>query len=565
MPVSPAKRLRKAPDHYLLSPEFLAGEEDEAENLLAMERMLGRTRGFALAFARVNMPSQRAELVREIRRRIESQGIEIVEIEFSSPVQDVLAELRRRLQGKYLPWQESEEKEFTVAESLPRLAIFVYGLEHSLPSSEIYHPVLAVLNYKREGFRRYIPAPLIFWTPEFALQAIMEGAPDFWAWRSALFEFVAPQEQVQETWTTLEPERGQISLSRLSGKEKRERIHLLSGLLAEYEAREDKERAEISAIRIDLGERIGMLYYFLGEYNHALDYYQQMLSLARSFHFREGEAVALHQIGMMHQDRGDYAVALLEYEKSLKIKEEIGDRAGVAQSRGQIGMVHQDCGDYAMALLEYEKSLKIFEEIGDRTGIAYTLGNIGNIYQATGRYDLAIENYQKVLKTSEKLGDKSSLAKALHQIGNIHSQRGDYAAALVEYEKSLKIAEEIDDRAGIALTLHQIGNIHYLGGDYLAALGKYTKSLKIKEEISNRAGVASSRMNIGNIFIETRRFQEALDHLLFALLEFVQMQSPNARIAVIALKELRQKWGIENFDPAWQKATGKAVPEELKE
>jgi hypothetical protein len=62
---------------HLLSPEFLQGREDDVENLMALERMLLWTQGFTLAFARVNVPTQRAELVKEIRKRVEPKGVMI--------------------------------------------------------------------------------------------------------------------------------------------------------------------------------------------------------------------------------------------------------------------------------------------------------------------------------------------------------------------------------------------------------------------------------------------------------------------------------------------------------
>jgi tetratricopeptide (TPR) repeat protein len=534
-----AKRSAKSHDFQLLSPEALQTREDESENLLRLERMLTRAEGFALAFARVNVPTQRAELVKEIRRRVERQGIEIIEIDLQAPAHDFLNELLRRLAKVYLTKLKSEPRQFAVADSAPRYAVFVYGLEHSLPSSETYHPTLAVINYKRENFRQHLAAPLVIWVPEYALQSIIEGAPDFWAWRSGVFEFVAPRKEVSKTWQTIEPERGQIELSNMTLEEKRKRIHLLSGLLAEYEAGENTDTSEIMAIRFDLLDRLGKLYYFLGEYQHALEFHQRALDIAERSNYQAGAALSLHHIGMIHQACGDYAAALVEYEKSLKISEELGDRArlasslhqismihevrgnygaalagyekalkifeelsdrpGVASSLHQIGMIHHHRGDYAAALAEYEKALKIAEEFGDRAGVAISLHQIGSIHQERGDYVAALAEYEKSLKIAEELGNRAGVASSLHEIGTIHLDRGDYAAALIEYEKSRKIAEELGDRAGVAISLHQIGMIHHDRGDYTAALAEYEKALKIAEELGDRAGMASSLHQIGMI------------------------------------------------------------------
>lgn len=566
--------------------------------------MLTRALGFALAFARVNVPTQRAELVKEIRRRVERQGIEIIEIDFQTPVHDFLNELLRRLAKVYLTKLKSESRRLAVAESAPRYAIFVYGLEHSIPSSETYHPVLSVINYKRENFRQHLAAPLVIWVPEYALQAIIEGAPDFWAWRSGVFEFVAPREEVSKTWLTIEPERGQIELSNMTREEKRKRIHLLSGLLAEYEARENADTPEIMAIRFDLLERLGKLYYFLSEYQHAFDFYQRALKIAQKLEYKTGVANFLHQIGIIHQRRGDYGTALQHYEQALKINEVLGDRTSLARSLHQIGMIHQARGDYQTALDIYEESLNIAEKLGNRTNVANSLHNIGTIYHARGNYQTALDMYEKSmkikedlsdrigmvtslgqigmlyhtqgdyhaalvmyeksLKIAEELGDRVNVATSLHQIGMLDYARGDYPMALDRYEKALKIAEELGDRAGVATSLHNIGTIHQACGDYSGAFTIYEKALKIAEELGDRVRVASSRSQIGKLFTETGRYPEAFVHLLFAFTAFTDLQSPNATVVVNMLKDLRAKWGAENFDAAWQKAKGEAAPEWLK-
>ena len=310
---------------------------------------------------------------------------------------------------------------------------------------------------------------------------------------------------------------------------------------------------------------IGMIHQARGDYAAALAEYEKSLKTLEELGNRAGVAASLHQIGMIHQARGDYAAALTEYEKSLKIKEELGNRAGVASSLHQIGMIHQKRGDYAAALAEYEKSLKTLEEIGDRAGVASSLHNIGAIHQERGDYAAALAEYEKSLKIEEELGNRAGVAISLHQIGMIHQARGDYAAALAEYEKSLKIAEELGDRAGVASSLHHIGMIYQARGDYAAALTEYEKSLKIAEEIGDRAGVASSLHQIGTIHQARGDYAAAFEHLLFALAAFAELQSPNARIAVNALKALRTQWGAANFDAAWQQATGTQAPEGLLE
>jgi tetratricopeptide (TPR) repeat protein len=146
----------------------------------------------------------------------------------------------------------------------------------------------------------------------------------------------------------------------------------------------------------------------------------------------------------------------------------------------------------------------------------------------------------------------------------IHKNQGEYKSALEYYKKSLKIAEKIGDRSGIAITLHQIGNIHYREGEYKSALEYYQKSLKIAEEIGDRSGIASSHGQIGKIFCETNKFKESFECLFNALIIFVELESPYAKIVLNFLTTLRQKWGTKEFDSAYKNKTGKDVPDVFK-
>ena len=121
------------------------------------------------------------------------------------------------------------------------------------------------------------------------------------------------------------------------------------------------------------------------------------------------------------------------------------------------------------------------------------------------------------------------------------------------------------DAQETAVILHNFGILIQSRGDYEKALEYYNRSLKIQEELSDRSGIANSFGQIGKLYIEVGRYDEAFQHFLLALSILIELQSPNARLAATHLKELRAKWGEENFDAAWREATGEDVPEWLKE
>jgi tetratricopeptide (TPR) repeat protein len=306
-----------------------------------------------------------------------------------------------------------------------------------------------------------------------------------------------------------------------------------------------------------------------GEYGEALQRYEQSLRIADELGDRAGVAKSLHQLGNLHYLRGEYGEARQHYELSLRIAEGLGNRAGVASSLHQLGMLHETRGEYGEALQRYEQSLRIAEELGNRAGVASSLHNIGALHQARGEYGEALQRYEQSLRIKEELGDRAGVASSLHNIGALHQVREEYGEAQQRYERSLRIAEELGNRAGVARSLHQLGMLHEARGEYGEAQQRYERSLRIKEELGDRAGVARSLSQIGALFLKTGRYEEAFTPLLNALATFLQLQSPNAGIAVNNLRTLRVRWGEQSFDvsfdAAWRAATNEDAPEWLRE
>ena len=234
-------------------------------------------------------------------------------------------------------------------------------------------------------------------------------------------------------------------------------------------------------------------------------------------------------------------------------------RDAAAFYTNQTKMIERDSRTPAAIWAEME-AFELLMEAGDYEEASGLLSDATPILDRWGFGRYLEGQYHRLLNKV----DRQTVAVIMHNLGVLHQDRGEYEAALAKYEESLKIAEELGDRAGVANSLHQIGNLHYLRGEYEAALAKYEESRKIAEELGNRAGVASSLHQIGQLFAQTGRYPEAFENLLFALSVFAELQSPNAQIAARSLKDLRAKWGADDFDAAWREAAGGDTPEWLK-
>ena len=135
-----------------------------------IERVVRWDSEFRLAFIKCNHPAQQETLRHSLLDRLRDQHI--LEISLEKPIISLLDEIRLRWNSDQVP-----------------VAVCVYGLENSLREQSQNSPVLGRLNHERDLLRQSIPAALLIWLPDFALDYVARGAPDFWAWRSGVYEF----------------------------------------------------------------------------------------------------------------------------------------------------------------------------------------------------------------------------------------------------------------------------------------------------------------------------------------------------------------------------------------
>ncbi|MGI2903741.1 tetratricopeptide repeat protein [Tolypothrix sp. VBCCA 56010] len=256
---------------------------------------------------------------------------------------------------------------------------------------------------------------------------------------------------------------------------------------------------------------LGNAYYFLGQYQIAIDYHQQSLAISLEIGDRNGEADSLLGLGGVYKCLGQYQEAIDNLEQSLAIKIEIGDRNGEAASLGNLGNAYDSLGQNQIAIDYHQQSLAIFLEKGDRNGEAASLAGLGNAYQSLGEYQIAIDFYQQSLAISLEIGDRNGEATSLNNLGNAYNSLGQYQQAIDYNQQSLAIFCEIGHRNGKAKSLNNLGYAYCSLREYQQAIDCYQQLLTVQREIGDRKGEADSLNNLGNSYYSLEEYQQAID------------------------------------------------------
>ncbi len=471
----------------------------------------------AIAFVLCNEPVLRKELYNELEKRLETLNTKIINIQLDEKSSDLVNEIREK-----------------VPKTNNKAAIFVYDIEKAskAATSSGKSAFLTKLNIMREEFSN-INQPVIIWSNEATISKIAIEAPDFWSWRTTVFEF--RMEKISEPFEKRE-RITESGLENLTIDELNERFKQYSDLLEEYKNKEIVDDYKFA----DWYFKLGMIQYLRGEYKEALEKYKQSLEIEKKLGNKEGIAQTLHNIAIIHQKKGEYDEALEKYNQSMEISKKLGDLQGIAQTLHNIAVIHQEKGEYDEALEKYKQSIEIEKKLGNQRGIGHTLHNIAAIYQNKGEYDKAFEMYKQSLYIDKKLGDKRAIAKTLHNIAIIHQKKGEYDEAFEKYKQSIEIKKKLGDQRGIAQTLHQIAGIHRAKGEYNEAFEKYNQSIEIYTKLSDQYDLAYTLAQIGLLYSQTGKKEEAVESTQKALEIFEKIGLENeARKAKDQIKKMR--------------------------
>jgi len=184
---------------------------------------------------------------------------------------------------------------------------------------------------------------------------------------------------------------------------------------------------------------------------------------------KQGMGDIIGNIGIVYFYKGDYDKALDYLERSIGIKEEIGNKSGLVTSLSNLGVLYKDKGYIDKSMVYYERSLAISEELGNIDQIGLCLGNIESAYTDKGDYDKALTYFDRSLAINEEIGDKGIMIYNYFQIGIVHYfKKTDFELAAEYFEKSQAIIDEIGTgkqlmiytRVLLYLTYKQLGKTY---------------------------------------------------------------------------------------------------------
>lgn len=183
-----------------------------------------------------------------------------------------------------------------------------------------------------------------------------------------------------------------------------------------------------------VNNKLGAVYYYLGNYSKAIEYWLMSLQFSEEINDKEGQAYLLNNIGLIYEKQEKFDSALVNHQQSLKIKEELNDRPGISGSINNIGNIFFHKKEFQKAIEHWKLALKIKEEINERPGITNTLQNIGYGYYELKQYSKSLEYIHKGLNVALEIYHKHYIKEAYVKLADVYSEMKNFEKAY-EYQQ----------------------------------------------------------------------------------------------------------------------------------
>lgn len=259
---------------------------------------------------------------------------------------------------------------------------------------------------------------------------------------------------------------------------------------------------------------IGTNYALLGNYSEAMLWLEKSVTLAEKTGNKEILAGSYNEIGLLNKNRGDYKEALKWYKNAAMIAEDIGNQQLVAVIYNNIGVANIRLGNLQEAFFFCEEGAKINQRIGNRAGLASNYKNIADIYLSKRNLDSSFFFYQQSMTLAKDIGDVAGLANAYSGMGRYHRLKGDYAVSLEWHEKSLTIRKQIGDSTGLGANYNDIATVYFFLRNYDLSSEWYQKALYAAKKYDDKPTLALILYNLGNCAIAKEQWSMALNYYL---------------------------------------------------
>lgn len=193
--------------------------------------------------------------------------------------------------------------------------------------------------------------------------------------------------------------------------------------------------------------RIGQLYSELGQYPESLLHYYEALAIFRENEGVQGELDVLLRISMVMSDRKDYESALNFAEQTISLAEESGNKLGLTMALSQAAALERQQNNTEKAISYYERAMHELEAMGSTHGAVSIMLDLSDLYEKKEAYSEVFSLNNEVYTFAKSSQNNVLLIESMFNFSRILHFQGNYEVS----NDTLFSALEIIDESGLKI------------------------------------------------------------------------------------------------------------------
>ena len=275
--------------------------------------------------------------------------------------------------------------------------------------------------------------------------------------------------------------------------------------ILETEKLEKERLAQLS----EINNKLAFSQSIIGKRKEAEINLNKALEYCRKIKNKNNESLVLMSMGNLYGDMGQWDKAIEYFQNSLSITNRIGNLKRKASTLKGIGLACLFKGDTSTGYTYLKESLKICKEIKALDIYAMVLNNMGIYYDMLGKWEKAIEAYKESLSIAKKMKNIMVISNIMNNIGFAYSSLGESKQAIYFLKESVKIADKIGDIYNKGINYIHLGEEYLIKNKFKEVKFYISNAEKIFIELEDQLGLADIYRLKAKLFKKLKRWEDS--------------------------------------------------------
>jgi tetratricopeptide (TPR) repeat protein/DNA-binding CsgD family transcriptional regulator len=257
---------------------------------------------------------------------------------------------------------------------------------------------------------------------------------------------------------------------------------------------------------------IGIIKLENSEFEIALQYLEESLSIFKYLDQDYNAALCLHDMARIYYSYSNYSVALEYFEKVLLEFEKNNDKIRIGKIKNNIAMIYHVQAEYHQAISLYLEAILIYNEYNVKSDLATSLSNLGVAYKGISDYENSFLSFQKAITIFEELNMSHHLAQCIGNIGVNYRELHDYERSIEYLKKSVTMHQELGLINGMAMFIGNLGITYSQMGNHVQSLEYLKEAYQLYKYLHQEVESALFACNIGHGYYLFGKYEQALQY-----------------------------------------------------